>query len=201
MAKKYIRHGFWDIGMKLILIDGGPASGKNTLGELLVQKYSEPDNKFILLDLDIYVEKINPSWIWEDKHTEKKDQQEARTNFAEDIDKYMQHGFNVIAIGERFLTENDIVNFIKRLKVKFSGYFLYHLSPPFDLRKLRLEQRGPALLIDLGKDQRERDSNEKWYGYVYENVSTPLEDAEILKGLIQNDEGLLDAAFFREQEG
>jgi len=57
-----------------------------------------------------------------------------------------------------------------------------------------LDQRGPCPLIDLEKDQRERDLNEKWYGYVYENISSPIEDAENIMRLIQNDEGLLDAA-------
>jgi len=109
--------------MKLTLIDGGPASGKNTLGELLVQKCSEPDNKFILVDLDVYVEEINPSWIWQDKQTEKTDQLTARINFARDIDKFAQQGFNVIAIGERFLTINDIVTL--RTPCKGDG-FLEH---------------------------------------------------------------------------
>ena len=186
--------------MKLILIDGGPASGKNTLGTLLVQKFMEPGNKFILLDLDIYVEEINPSWIWEDKQTERIDQQKARENFAQDIDQYLQRGFSVIAIGERYLTKEDIVNFIKRLEVKCPTYYLYHLNPPLELRKQRLEQRGPCSLIDLEKDQRERDSNAKWHGYVYENINSPIEDAENIMGLIQNDEGLLDAAFFSEWE-
>jgi len=186
--------------MKLILIDGGPASGKNTLGTLLVQKFTEPSNKFILLDLDVYVEEINPSWIWEDKQTKRIDQQKARENFAQDIDKYLQRGFSVIAIGERFLTKEDIVNFIKRLKVTCATYYLYHLSPPLELRKQRLEQRGPCSLIDLEKDQRERDSNAKWYGFVYENINSPIEDAENILGLIQKDEGLLDPAFFSERE-
>jgi len=186
------------MSMDLILIDGGPASGKNTLGALLVQKLVKPGNRFILLDLDVYVEEFNPSWVWEDKQTEKTDQQKAREYFAQDIDKYIQQGFNVIAIGERFLTRKDIVNFTKRLKVKFSNFYLYHLNPPLELRKQRLEQRGPCLLIDLEKDQRERDSNAKWYGYVYENIGSPIEDAENIMRLIQNGEGLLNAARFSE---
>jgi shikimate kinase len=183
--------------MKLILIDGGPASGKNTLGALLVQNITEPGNKYILLDLDAYVEEINPSWIWEDKQTERFNQQKAREKFVQEIDQNLQRGFSVIAIGERFLTKEDIVNFIKRLKVTGSTYYLYHLSPPLELRKQRLEQRGLCSLIDLEKDQRERDSNAKWHGYVYENINSPIEDAENIMGLIQKDEGLLDAALFQ----
>jgi len=184
--------------MKLILIDGGPASGKNTLGTLLVQKLTGPNDEFILLDLDVYVERINPSWIWDDRQTEKTDQQKARKDFAQDIDKYLQQGISVIAIGERFLTKEDIVDFIQRLKVVCSTYYLYHLSPPFELRKRRLEQRGPSLLIDLDKDQSERDSNAKWYGYVYENINSPVEDAENMMGLIQNNRGIIDASLFEE---
>jgi predicted kinase len=182
--------------MTLILIDGGPASGKNTLGALLVKKFKKPGNKIILLDLDVCIEKINPSWVWEDKEKERLEKQKARENFAQDIDRYLQQGFSVIAIGERFLTKDDIADFIKRLKVTFPTFYLYHLNPPFETRKKRLAQRGPCSLIDLEKDQSERDSNAKWYGYVYENINSPIEDAEIIMRLIQNDEGLLNATLF-----
>ena len=60
--------------MKLILIDGGPASGKNTLGSLLVQKFQKQSNKAILLDLDTFVEELNQTWIWDDKQKEKEDE-------------------------------------------------------------------------------------------------------------------------------
>lgn len=68
--------------MKLILIDGGPASGKNTLGTLLVEKLKTTGENVILLDLDSYVERINPSWIWSNKDQERQDQLKARENFA-----------------------------------------------------------------------------------------------------------------------
>jgi len=37
--------------MKLILLDGGPACGKNTLGALLVEEFSKKGEKAVLLDL------------------------------------------------------------------------------------------------------------------------------------------------------
>ena len=98
------------------------------------------------------------------------------------------------------MTKEDIVDFIQRLKVVCSTYYLYHLSPPFELRKRRLEQRGPSLLIDLDKDQSERDSNAKWYGYVYENIHSPIEDADTLLGLIDGNAGLLKATLFCETD-
>lgn len=156
--------------MKLILLDGGPASGKNTLGILLVKQFKKLDNKAILLDLDIYVEQINPSWIWQNKQKEINDQRKARINFAKDINKYLQQDFIVIAIGERFLTKENIVNFINGLTKTYLIY-LYHLSVPFSLRTQRLSKRGPHSLIDLKKDQKARDSNVKWYGYVYKNMA------------------------------
>ncbi|MBU1322592.1 hypothetical protein KKE48_04370 [Patescibacteria group bacterium] len=181
--------------MKLILIDGGPASGKNTLGTLLVQKFQKLDNKAILLDLDVYVEEFNPSWIWKSKQKEEKDQQKARENFARDINKYLQQDFIVIVIGERFLTKEGIANFINRLIITFPIY-LYHLSIPFPLRTQRLDERGPHSLIDLKKDQRERDLNIKWYGYIYKNVSSEKNDAQNLFKLIQDNQGLLDINLF-----
>jgi len=59
--------------MKLILFDGGPASGKNSLGFILVQKFQKVGSKAILLDLDVYVEKYNPFWVWESKKKQEED--------------------------------------------------------------------------------------------------------------------------------
>ena len=64
--------------MELILIDGGPASGKNTLGELILYKFQELGEKTVLLDLDTYVEKLNPRWIWESDQQKESDQLNAR---------------------------------------------------------------------------------------------------------------------------
>ncbi len=177
--------------MKLVLIDGGPASGKNTLGVLLVQALEKQDSKAILFDLDTYVEKINPTWTWEEERIKNMDLENARVNFAKDIDKYLQLDFEVITIGERFLTKADVANFISRLKSS-SPTYLYHLSVPFSLRTQRLRERGPHSLIDLDKDQRDRDSNIKWYGYIYENMNSPEKDAVNIMKLIQNNKGLLD---------
>jgi uridine kinase len=64
--------------MKLILIDGGPASGKNTLGDLVVKEFNNFKENAVLLDLDTYIEKFNPKWIWTDEKQKEKDQQNAR---------------------------------------------------------------------------------------------------------------------------
>lgn len=177
--------------MKLILIDGGPAAGKNTLGKLLVDKIDKNGEKAVLLDLDQYVEEFNSKWIWENKQQEEKDQLNARINFAKDIDKYLKNNFCVIAIGERFLTNDDVARFRNRLSMPRSMY-LYHLSVPFDLRSERLHQRGPNTLIDLEKDQKERDAITNWPGYVYQNDNSPEEDAKNLYRLFQDGKGLLD---------
>ena len=177
--------------MKLIIIDGGPASGKNTLGNLLVQEFQKQDNKVVLLDLDTYVEEFNPKWIWENEQQKEKDQLNARINFAKDINKYLQDNFIVIAIGERFLTKEDIMRFMSKPKTT-NPVYLYHLSTPFDIRLQRLHQRGPHSLIDLEKDQKDRDAVTTWPGYVYENINTPEEDVKNLIKLIQDNKGLLD---------
>ena len=148
--------------MNLILLDGGPASGKNTLGILLIQEFQKRGNKAILLDLDAHVEEINPTWVWENKQLERLDQLKARENFAIEINKYLQEKYTIIVIGERFLTKNDIAVFIRRLKIICTIY-LYHLSIPLSLRKERLHKRGPHSLIDLEKDQKDQKVNEGPY--------------------------------------
>ena len=42
------------------------------------------------------------------RKTKEKDQKNARINFAKDIDKHLRDNFVVIAIGERFLTKENI---------------------------------------------------------------------------------------------
>lgn len=176
--------------MKLLFIDGGPASGKNTLGELLTKKFQELREKTILLDLDTYVEKLNPSWIWNDDEQKEKDQLQARRNIAKDIDKYLQEKDQVIVIGERFLSNDDVEKFINRLSIKPQVY-LYHLSVPFSVRQQRLHQRGPHSLIDLAKDQKDRDAVTSWPGYVYENMNSPENDAGNLIKIMQEGKGLI----------
>lgn len=183
--------------MKIILIDGGPASGKNTLGELLVEEFKKRGEKSVLLDLDTYVEEFNLSWIWEDEKMKERDQKNARINFAKDIDKYLQDNFVVVAIGERFLTKEDITGLINKLTASCPVY-LYHLSVPFELRKQRLHKRGPHSLIDLDKDQKDRDINARWYGYIYENINSEEVDAQNLSQLIKDNKGLLNAKLFRK---
>jgi shikimate kinase len=177
--------------MKLILIDGGPAAGKNTLGKLLVEKFLDLGEKATLLDLDTYVERYNPKWIWENEGQKQLDQKNARIDFGKDISEHLKENDVVVVIGERFLTIEDVHNFISKISVARSVY-LYHLSVPFELRKKRLHDRGPHSLIDLAKDQKERDNVKEWPGYVYQNINSPEMDAENLIKLIQDDQGLIN---------
>ena len=177
--------------MKLILIDGGPASGKNTLGEILVADLKTTGEKSILLDHDIYVEKLCPTWIWTSNEQKESDLLSARTNFIVELNKYLQEDFTVIAIGVRFLTSEDVAIYTDKLAIKCPVY-LYHLSVSIALRKQRLEQRGPHSLIDLDKDQKDRDAITVWPGYVYQNVNSPESDARELMKLIQANKGLID---------
>ena len=177
--------------MRLILLDGGPASGKNTLGILLTEKLHNLEEKAILLDLDQYVEEFNPNWIWLDKDKERNDQLKARENFINDISKYLKDNFTVIGIGEKFLTKNDIFTFNEKVNINCQ-IFLYHLSTPFSLRQKRLHERGPHSLIDLEKDQKERDAVKNWPGFVYKNINSPEVDAENLMKLIEQKKGLIN---------
>lgn len=176
--------------MELILIDGGPASGKNTLGELITKKFQDLGEKTILLDLDTYVEEFNPRWIWESDQQKEIDQLNARKNIAKEIDRYLQENYRVIVIGERLLTKDDVASFVSRLESS-SPIYLYHLSVPFTLREQRLHQRGPHSLIDLEKDQKDRDDVTDWPGYVYENKNSAEVDALNMMKLIQQNKGLV----------
>jgi thymidylate kinase len=177
--------------MKLILIDGGPASGKNTLGIILVDDFNSRGDKSTLLDLDDYVEEFCPKWIWGDNKQKEKDLQNARANFIKDINKYLQENYIVIAIGERFLTKDNVMGYTSKLAPKCPIY-LYHLSVPIELRKQRLDLRGPHSLIDLEKDQKDRDNITSWPGYIYQNVGSPIFDAKELIKLIQCNKGIID---------
>jgi len=174
--------------MKLVLIDGGPASGKNTLGELIVKKLNETNEKAVLLDLDTYVERYNPRWIWDSEQQKELDQLNARKDIAKDIDEQFRNDRTVIVIGERFLSKEDVTRFMDRLESARSVQ-LFHLNVPFELREQRLYERGLHSLIDLAEDQSDRDAVKVWPGYVYANTHTPEEDAGSLIELIKNREG------------
>ena len=180
--------------MKLILIDGGPASGKNTLGARLLEKLNKAGNKTTLLDLDTYVEQLNPNWVWKNEQQKNHDQLKARENFAKDINKYLQNGFIIIVIGERFFDKKGLSVFINRLEIDCPVY-LYHLDVPLSLRRQRLKDRGPNSLIDLEKDQKDRAEVKVWPGYIYRNINSPEEDAANLFNLFQNEKGLIDRNF------
>lgn len=60
------------------------------------------------------------------------------------------------------------------------------------MRTERLDKRGPHSLIDLAKDQKDRDENPKWFGFIYKNVNSEEIDAQNLFRLIQNNQGLID---------
>jgi predicted kinase len=176
--------------MKLILIEGGPASGKNTLGELLVKKMSAKDDKTILLDHDTYIEEYNPKWIWDNEEQRTKDHLNAGINFYKDINMKLEAGLNVIAIGDKWMTDADIDSVVSKMNTK-TKILLFHLSVPFEVRERRLHLRGPHSLIDLVKNQRDKDANKTWPGYVYNNINSPEVDAENLFSLIQQDRGLI----------
>ena len=94
-------------------------------------------------------------------------------------------------IGEKFLTKEDVTNFISRLETSPPVY-IYHLSVSFNTREKRLHQRGPHSLIDLEKDEKDRDAVRDWPGYVYEkNTNSPEMDALNLVRLIQKSKGLV----------
>lgn len=176
--------------MKLILLDGGPAAGKNTLGELLSKKMTGFGENVMLLDLDTYVEELNPKWVWENEKQKEEDLLHARRNFREGISKNLHEGNHVIAIGERFFTMEDVECVQSAIDMAHDTY-LYHLSVPFALREQRLHARGPHSLIDLKKDQADRDAVKHWPGHVYENINSPEVDAENLFSLIQQNEGVI----------
>ena len=176
--------------MKLILLEGGPAAGGNTLGERLVEGFRIQGEKSVLLDHDAYVEELCPNWIWPSQQQKEKDLSKARANHLNDINKYLAERFFVLAIGGVWLTNDDVRRYTSRLEVKTSVY-LFHLNTPLSIRKQRLELRGPAPLIDLDKDQKERDQISSWPGHIYHNTNTPEMDAINLMKLINNGKGLV----------
>ena len=142
------------------------------------------------MDLDAYVEMYNSKWVWENNEQKEKDQLNARINFCEEISKYLKDDYDVIAIGERLLTAKEVQNFISKITASCTAY-VYHLTVSFSTRVRRLHLRGSHSLIDLEKDQKDRDSIKNWPGYVYENIHSPEEDASNLFSLIRQGKGFI----------
>jgi len=176
--------------MKLIFLEGGPASGKNTLGKKLVECFKIRGEKSVLLDHDTYVEELCPNWIWPSQQQREKDLSKARVNYLNDINKYLVKRFVVLAIGDIWLTNDDVKKYTSKLEVK-TPVFLFHLNTPLRIKKQREEQRGHSPIIDLDKDQKERDQISSWPGYIYQNINAPEMDATNLMELINNEIGLI----------
>src|SRR3989344_150940 len=181
--------------MKLIIIDGSPASGKTTLGKLLVEELGARGDKARFLDWDDYVEAVNPTWVWDNKQNEERDKGIAGASLANDTDKYLKQNFIVITVGT-FLIKRDLIRYLSNLKTNIPVY-LYHLNVSLSLRRKRNHKIEYNPLLDLEKDQRERDAIKKWYGHVYENINSPKEDAKNLLKLVRNNQGHLDLLKFR----
>jgi thymidylate kinase len=176
--------------MKLILLEGGPSSGKNTLGEKLVEKFKIQGKKAVLLDHDTYVEELCRNWIWTSEQQKEKDLLKARANLLNDINRYLLERFVVLAIGGIWLTNDDVRKYTSKLEVK-TPVFLFHLNIPLEIRRQREEQRGHYPTIDLDKDQKERDKISSWPGYIYQNINTPEIDATNLAKLINDGKGFV----------
>lgn len=177
--------------MTLIFIDGGPAAGKNTLGELLISNFSLlAGKKSVLLDMGRYIEHYCPKWVWNDPQREISDRLQAEIDMAKDIDESLQRKLITLVIGVRILNKESLTVFMKKIKTSCPVH-LYHLVVPFELREQRLHQRGPHSIIDLAKDQKDRDAVSCWPGFVYNNVNTPVIDASALMEIILNGDGLI----------
>jgi len=176
--------------MKLVLIDGGPASGKNTLGEILVDTFTQLGEKAILLDHDTYVEDLCPDWKWENTQQKELDLFTARQHFTAAIVEQIEKNTVIIAIGVRLFAKQDVEIYTRGISNEAQVY-LFHLDVPFTLREERLRNRGPHSLINLAQDQADRDTVRFWPGYVYPNIHSPEEDAQQLFTLIQNSVGLI----------
>jgi shikimate kinase len=176
--------------MKLILLEGGPASGKNALGEKLVEGFRARGEKSVLLDHDTYVEELRPDWIWPAEEQKEKDLLRARDNHIYDINRYLAKKFIVLAIGGVWLTNDDVIKYTSKLEVKTPVY-LFHLHAPLKIRKQREAQRGHSLMINLEKDQQARDKILSWPGYIYQNINTVDTDAINLMNLIDDKVGLI----------
>jgi adenylylsulfate kinase-like enzyme len=177
--------------MKLILLEGGPASGKNTLGEKLVEGFKIRGEKSVLLDHDNYVEQLCPDWTWPDEAQKEKDLSRARVSHLRDINEYLAKEFIVLAIGGLWLTNDDVRKYSSKLAVKTPVY-LFHLNTPLKIRKQREEQRGHSPMIDLEKDQKKRDGIVSWPGHIYYNTNTIDIDANNLMKLINDRIGQIE---------
>ena len=176
--------------MKLILLEGGPVSGKSTLGEKIVEQFRAQGKKSVLLDHDIYVEDLCPDWTWPDEASKEYDLDRARAVHLRDINRYLAENYIVLATGGVWLTQNDVNEYTSGLEVKVPVY-LFHLDIPLRLRKQRFNRRGVTPLINLDNDQWERNGIATWPGHIYHNTDTPETDALNLMKLIDAGTGLV----------
>lgn len=122
----------YNLGMKVILLNGPIASGKTTLGKHLTQKLKSLGNKVVFYDLDDEVERINGNHIFDSDEKKNDVWLQARKNYALKTNEHLSKDELVVMVGP-FFQKDEIGGYVSHI-VPDVPILLFTLNTPLDLR-------------------------------------------------------------------
>jgi thymidylate kinase len=181
---------------KIIMINGLIASGKNTIGELLVKHFNENGTTAEFYDIDKAVEEINPTNTWGNEEDTLKVWLQARKNYAE---KANNSESEVIVVVGPFFSKAEIKGYIDYIDKEIPLY-LFMLDTPVDIRiernKHRSRSNDPKDITDQEASyQKIKDS---LYGGMVKNDGPMEETIKQITEQIDADQGKLNRDDFKE---
>ncbi len=180
---------------KILIINGLIASGKNTIGRLLTEKFTGQNIRAIFYDIDEEVKRLNPQNYWENDQEELTTWLSARKNYAEAANIYKG---DIVVVAGPFFTRDEIVGYCDYIHPD-TQVFLYTLSTTLNTRLERNKYRAVA---NDPKDILEQEKifetlSEPQYGELVDNNSDVTTTVDSIMELFSKNQGLLDKGVLR----
>lgn len=183
--------------IKIIILNGGVASGKTTVSKLVVKKLKKGNIDAVFIDLDDAVERLNPEFEWNSDKDRLRDWLSARKTCAIKTINNLKAGKEVIMVGP-FLTKEEISGYLRHINLKVN-VFLFTLVIPLEVRlKRNNERKFSNPTEDLIMQQKTIDKLlPKVLGQKTTNLTSPKETAEKILEFIGKNKGRINLSGLR----
>ncbi len=181
--------------MQIILINGLIASGKTTLGKLLVDEFTKKRIRASFIDIDDEVLQINSNFLWDNVVNKRKDWLKARRSAAIKANVNQRQGIITVIAGP-FFQRDEISGFVSFLKDD-PVTFLFNLHLSLKVRLHRDKKRLHTNDIATLKEQEQSfELLEERYGFDINNQNSTEEALKQIQCALAEDRGKLQLDLF-----
>lgn len=180
---------------KVLIINGLIASGKNTIGQLLTQRFNDEHIRAMFYDIDEEVSRLNPKNYWENDQEELSTWLSARKNYAEAANTYKG---DIVVIAGPFFTKDELAGYIDYI-TDSTQVFLFTLSTTLATRLERNRNRpSPNEPKDILEQEKIfQNLQEPPYGEMVDNNTDSTTTIDTIMELFSKNQGLLDKGGLR----